>query len=175
MKSEEGDASTRSETVRQCSEKFLKSSQLVVDSDAKSLEDSLNGILQIFRHGSSCLIESRSDQFHQILSRPERCAAMSAQNRFRQKLGMRFVGVFRQKSTQSFLRLSGEHFGGAKAALGVHPHIERPLGFETEASIGIIDLHGRDAEIGEEQIGTLGRLGCDERGNAGKIQATGDE
>lgn len=55
---------------------------------------------------------------------------------------------------------AAEPFGCGEAALGVHAHVERAEGFETETAGGIIELHGGAAEVCEDEIdlGVAGAL-----------------
>ncbi len=37
--------------------------------------------------------------------------------------------------------------------VGIHPHIERSIGFRGESAIRIVELHGGDTEVCEEEVG----------------------
>lgn len=37
--------------------------------------------------------------------------------------------------------------------VGIHPHIERTIGFRGESAGWIVELHGGDAEVCEEEVG----------------------
>ena len=85
---------------------------------------------------------------------------------------VRLVGVLaRAPATSSRTEARASHCGGREPVPGVHAHVERPVLLEREAARGVVDLHRRDAEVGEDEVGALGPadLGEQPRASAAKF------
>ena len=68
-----------------------------------------------------------------------------------------------------------EEDGDGLAAMGVHAHVEGAGMFEDEAARGIVELHGGDAEVGENQVGTGKILGDEDFLETGEIGLVSNE
>ncbi len=66
---------------------------------------------------------------------------------------MRLVRVFGEDDGKFFRRHFLQELRGGETARGIHAHVEGTGGFGGETSLGVIELHGTDAEVGEDEVG----------------------
>ena len=69
-----------------------------------------------------------------------------------ERVGVGFVGVFRQQRGERGGRNFFQQHCGGLAAVRIHAHVERAGELDGEAACRIVNLHRGDAEVGEDQI-----------------------
>ena len=67
-------------------------------------------------------------------------------------LMVRLVGQFPQRLGQFLFRETVEQVGAGLLEPVVHPHVERPFMLVADAALGIVDLHARNAQVGEDDV-----------------------
>ena len=88
---------------------------------------------------------------------------------------MGFVGVFAKEVGEFGLGDVGEQGGGGAAAVGVEAEVEGAVELEGEAAVGIVDLHGGDAEVGEDDVSAGMPSAARTCGEAGEVGAANEE
>ena len=83
-----------------------------------------------------------------------RPAPRGAPRRSRARCGARSVPrrTGRSRRQDRFLARAGDQIGGGVAARAIHAHVERLVALEAEAAARRVELHRRDAEIGERAV-----------------------
>ena len=66
--------------------------------------------------------------------------------------GVLLLAVRAQDAHQFAGRVGVEHVGGARARRLVHPHVERGVLRVGEAAVGLVELHGGDAEVEQDAL-----------------------
>ena len=71
---------------------------------------------------------------------------------FSDLFGVGFIGVFHQHVDQFVLVQFLETLGGADACGGIQTQVQGTVMLESKAAIGVVDLHGGHAQIGQNEI-----------------------
>ena len=168
MESEDGHAPAEFEAGGEVAQKTVEGGKLVVHGDADGLEDAADGevgfVLADVGQGSA----DGTGEF-----------AGGGVMFFREERGelggAGLVGIV----DEEFGEFGGLEFleegGGGLAAAGVHAHVEGAVELHGEAAGRVIDLHGGDAEVGENEVGGGDLLAGEGLGEPGEIAADGGE
>ena len=102
------------------------------------------------------LIVEDDDAFARTLARSfERFGRASLHDRRSNLLRFRLIAQLAKRGSQVAGRKGIQQLGCRAAPRRVHAHIERAIAREREAALGIIHLHARHAEIGQQTIAAL--------------------
>ena len=82
---------------------------------------------------------------------------------------VRLIGQFPQRLGQFVFGEAVEQIGAGLRDSVVHPHIERTFMLVAHPALGIVDLHARNAEVGEDDIEAVELLLAEHLGDAGEI------
>ncbi len=85
--------------------------------------------------------------------------------------GAGLVGILCEHFGEVHLRHRSHQGGSRPPTKWVHAQIQRTINFKGKASLGIVELHGRDAEVGENDVHAGHILGGEELRQAGEIRA----
>ena len=172
MKRENGHASAGLQTHGQMAQEGFEGGELVVHRDAEGLEGAPQGQLDFaLGHVGPLLREGRAQEIAELRGRGDRLFLQGGGD----EPGVRFVGVFFEEAQQLLLGDVAEELGGGFAAGGVHPHVERARGAVGEAARRVVELHGRNAKVGEDEVGAGDAFTVEEWTQPGEIAAVGGE
>ena len=150
VEGEDGDAAAGAEAVGEGAEPGVEDFEFVVHSDAEGLEDAALGVLFALgvEKGGEGLVDGAGE------------GAGALELLFGEgggeEGGAGFVGVVAEEGGELLLVEFGDEVGGGDALVGVHAHVQGAFLFEAEAAGRVVDLHGGDAEVGEDEIGAVG-------------------
>ena len=100
---------------------------------------------------AACGSASRISSTSRALLR-ERLLGALPYDRLDDALGLLLLAVRAQDPHQFARRVGVEHLGGADARRLVHAHVERGVLRVREAAVGLVQLHGGDAEVEEDAL-----------------------
>ena len=168
VEGEDGNAAAGVQAVRQVAEKSFERGEFVVHGDAQRLEDAAHGEVGGFFVLTGQGIADGAGKF-------EGGAEIFSSERLRERGGFGFIGVF----CQDFCERVGFDFfeegGSGLAALGIHAHVERAIELGGEATRGIVDLHGGQSEVSEDEVGAGEVVGGEDLRKSGEIGAVRGE
>ena len=148
MKGEDGDAAAGVQTLGQDTQERVEGGELLVHFDADGLKDATHGKFAFFFADSGKFAANGGGE---VCGGEER---LSGQGRG-ELGGVRLVGVFSEDSSEFFRRHLLQELRGGDASGGIHAHVERAGGFGGKAPLGVVELHGTDAEVGEDKVGAV--------------------
>ena len=159
MERQDGRAAARGEGLGELFHELVKDFIFVVDVDAERLERAgaalLDGVLFFFGRralremdGAQCAL----DGFMECLRRLDGTALFVADNLLCDGGGKRLVSIFDEHALDFVLRHLGKALSGGRTGLGIEPQVERAVRFVRKATRRVVNLHGRDAEVGEYEV-----------------------
>lgn len=168
VKGEDDDAGAGIKARGKGAEKGVERGELVVDCDAQGLKDTADG-----ERGGVVgeARQSEADGGGELGGGAEGAAGEKG----RERGGVRLVGIFGKERGEGGRKDFFEKGGGWLATGWVHSHIERAGVFHGKTTRRIVDLHGGDAEIGEDEIDAAEPDGGEDLGQAGEVTAVGGE
>jgi len=126
---------------------LLQVCELVVDRDAKSLEDA--------RRGVDAARPPRLDASYEtaeIVGRLERRFDAATDDRSRDARRLRFLAVLGEDATKVLFSPGVHDVGRRLAKIRIGTHVERSSGTEAEAPLVVGQLDGREAEIEDDPV-----------------------
>jgi ABC-type Fe3+ transport system substrate-binding protein len=148
MKGQNRGASSRFETLRQEPQKRLQRPELVIHRDTKGLEHT--------SHHSVILDAGRPqrvlDHSPELPRGANRFFLLRLDDRRGQQVRAGFIGIGAEQLGKRRRFHAREEFGGGAALVWIHPQIERAIEFESETALGVVNLHGRQPEVREDQV-----------------------
>ena len=140
--------------------------ELVVHRDAERLEHAAHGVAG-YRLAAS-LAHGMHDGDERLRG-DERRPSLCGNDRRGQFLRERLVGILDQQLRQLRRSDPGEQFSRGRTAGRVHPHVQRAGRLEAEPARGVVDLHRRDPQVGEQHIDAARRSDCRNVARAAKF------
>jgi hypothetical protein len=175
-KTQDRHPAARAQAAGQIGQEAVEHAKLVVDRNTQCLEGALQrlgGGQRAFglRHAPGQRGLHRGA--HQVCQGGGGLQVLALQRR-RQRNREGFVGVVGQQVAQGCAgdRLQQLRRGGSVA--GVQPQVQRAFGLEAEAARGVVDLHRRHAQVGQDEIEATTRLG-QQAGDARKVDPVQDQ
>ena len=145
MEGEKNRPSAGFQTIRQHPQQAVQSGEFLVDRDSNRLEHPPQRQLHHLLAAPAYAVAHRRRQRQGVGKTP-------AGQRQRQLRRPRLVGMVVQRGFQLGRRHLGQPLGGAEAAAGIHPHVERTRRLETEAAGRIVQLHRGTPKVGKHDI-----------------------
>jgi len=84
-------------------------------------------------------------------------------------LGMRLVSKLDETSGQLGDGELGELIRGGAGQTIIHPHVQRSIVLVTEATIGVVDLHARNAQVGKDDVETVEAFASEDLSKPGEM------
>ncbi|MNN24592.1 hypothetical protein D3C81_1380300 [compost metagenome] len=125
----------------------LQLTQFVVDGDTQGLEHAGRGV----DRRAATTAQGLFDHLGQIQGAAERLLDAAAQDGGGHPTRLTLVAVLLEDMGQRPVIPSVDEIGGGRPRVA-HPHIQRPVAHEGEAALGLIQLHGRDANIEDSAV-----------------------
>ena len=162
MERQDGCPSARLQSIRQLCHEIIEHLILVIDVNAQCLEhagtalaDQLLAVRQF-----SCLCARQPDflqgplnRLMQLPRRADGCTALLILENLPCNLfGIRFIGIFTQHADEFIAVHLCEAVSSRNACLRIQAQVKRTIRTIRKAALRIVDLHGRDAEIGENKV-----------------------
>ena len=141
------DPATGTEDAHRRGESLLEVRELVVDSDAKRLEDARRGV-----------DAARPPRLHagyetaEIVGRPERRFDTATDDRSRDARRLRLLAVLGEDATKVLFSPAVHDVGRRLAKIRIGTHVESSSGTEAEAPFIVGQLDGREPEVEEDAI-----------------------
>jgi len=168
MEGEDGHASAGAQAGGQMAQERIERRELVIDGDAQRLKDAAHGEIQI---GFANLWQRGADGVGKLAGGGERFSSENGGKFIR----ARFIGILLEQTGKGCGVDFLQEGGSGLAALRIHAHVERAIVLDGKTAHRVIDLHGGNAEVGEDEIGAGELAGGEGLGQAREIGAMGGE
>ncbi len=149
MVRQHGDPAAHGEGLHGARDRPLQDGQLAVDLDAQRLEGALGGVAAGALGG---LRQRVPDELHEPRAVGERLLVALAHDGGHDPLGLLLLAVRAQDPHQLARGVGVEDLGGADAGRLVHAHVEGGVLGVGEAAVGLVELHGGDAEVEQHAL-----------------------
>ena len=158
-------------------QQFLQVGQLAVHQDAQGLKDRAVGRICCWRtvgspfRGCGLTATGAASRIRSASS----CVRSSGRvvpppdDRRGDLVGFRLVAQLAEGCGQVVRGQRVEQFGGGPAASGVHAHVERAVAREREPALGVVDLHARHAQVGEQAVAAVEACSGQSGGKPGEV------
>lgn len=167
MKGQDGHASAGFEAKRKVAEEAVEGGKLIIHGDAQGLKNPAHGELDGF---ASLMRQQGADGVGQFAGGGD----VATGEGVGESAGEGFVGVLDEQFGEILGGEAGQPGARGLAALWVHAHVERAIFFEGEAAFRIVNLHGGDPEVGEDEVHAFREALLGEGfGEAGEVAAHG--
>ena len=121
--------------------------ELVIDEDAQRLEDAGGRMDLVLRVAA----DMRLDRIGKVERALERALLAPPLDHPRDAAGMPLLAEEAEDAREIAWLEAVDHVGSRRAGLG-HAHVERAVGAEGEAAIGLVELHRRDADVEHDAV-----------------------
>ena len=148
-------------------ERLAEPLELAVDADAQRLE----GARRRVQPGAAAAAGRAA---HDLGELAWWCGSACARARARSRArcaATRLLAVLVDHVGELPLAHAVHEVGGRGRARAVHPHVERALGLEAEAALGIVELHGGDPEVEQDAVRRLARESLRDLAEVGLLEA----
>ena len=154
MESQDGRTSARLEDGGQLFEETVEDLKLAVDFDTQRLENTLTGLADdLFAVLLGQEIERLLDGIIKLTGGLDDSAALKdAEDLGSDLFGIGLIRVFHQQADDLIFTQLTQTLGCGDARCGVKTQIEGAVLFEGKAAGGIVDLHGGNAEVSQNEI-----------------------
>lgn len=153
MVRQHGDPAADVERPHRGRDRPLQHGELAVDLDAQGLEGAFGRVAAGALGG---LRQRVADQLDQACAGGERLLLPLAHHRGHNPLGLLLLAVGAQDADEVAGRVGVEDLGGADAGRLVHAHVERGVLGVGEAAVGLVELHGGDAQVEQDALHARG-------------------
>jgi hypothetical protein len=147
LERDDHDPPTGAEDAHGRDESLLEVRELVVDRDAKSLEDTRRGV-----DAARPPRLHAGDETAEIVSRLERRFDAATDDRSRDARRLRLLAVLGEDASKVLLSPAVQDVGRRGAKIRIGTHVQSAFGPEAEAAIFIGKLDGRKAEVEENAV-----------------------
>ncbi len=174
MVREHGDPAADRDPVHRRRNGPLQPRELAVDLDAQRLEGPLGRVAAGPLGG---LRQGVADQLDEPGAVGEGLLLAPTDDRGHDPLGLLLLAVLAQDPDQLARRVGVQDLGGADARGLVHPHVQRRVLRVSEPAVGLVQLHGGDAQVEEDALDgreaqpvqDLGEVGVDRVDEGGPV------
>jgi len=177
MEADDPDSAAGAQARRRDPQQVPQAAQFVVDQHSQGLERSGSrmqlalipcGFLSPSPAGEPLGLENDPHQLGGALDRPD---APLLSDQSGNVLGVGLVGQLAQRESQILLGHPGQPVRRGAPDPIVHSHVQRAFLLIAETARRIVDLHARDAQVGEDDVVTVKLLSRQDLADAGKVAA----
>lgn len=149
MKRDDGERTVGGEKVGRIAQQIVEHIQFPVDGDAQRLKCFRGGMNAAAVHHAQRV----ADELFEFSSGIDwiRCALLNDGARDAPRFV--FVAILKEDVGDFVFTGFAQNVGGGARLRAVHAHVERFVGSETETARWIVELHRRDAYVGQNRIG----------------------
>ena len=147
MEGDDGEPAARLQRPLGGKQRTGELAELIIDEDAQRLEDAGGRVDLVLRIAA----DMRLDGIGKVERALERALLAPPLDHPRDAARMPLLAEEAEDAREIARLEAVDHVGSRRAGLG-HAHVERPVGAEGEAAIGLVELHRRDADVEHDAV-----------------------
>ena len=158
--------------MRDCPQERVEGGELVVDRYPQSLKRAASGYLHVgLRDPRNRQSETDAQHPFEGVGGVERLLLHKSGN----ETGVWFVGVLLEHPLEIRLARPRHQLGGRLATVRVHAHVQGAGPLVAEATVRVVELHRRDAQVGQDHVHTFESFGGQRLGQTREVRLPRDE